>query len=423
MHLRTLRAPLLGLVTAGFALAGAANPGPWKRHIIDNSSRGADGVRLADVNGDGHPDITTGWEQGGTVRAYLNPGYLRAAEPWPAVTVGTGRSVEDAVFVDLDGDGAMDVVSSCEGATRTMFVHWAPGDRADYRNAAAWKTEPLPATAGQAMWMFCAPGQLDGRHGVDLVAASKGRTPGQGVIGWLEAPARPRELTAWRWHPLRTAGWVMGLENHDMDGDGDLDVIFSERFNAARSGCHWLENPGRGAAGPWNEHAIGVTGKDALFFCRADLDRDGLEDVCVGTGGDAAGKHTVYFIRRLDRTGTRWAERSISLPPDAGQFKAVSAGDIDLDGTLDLVVTTTHAQKKAGVVWLRHDGSPFAGRWTAQELSGVDGVKHDLVALIDLDGDGDLDAITTEEVTNLGVIWYENPTQQPSRSSTHEAND
>ena len=37
---------------------------PWPRHVIDDSSVGADGVRLADVNGDGLPDITTGWEEG-----------------------------------------------------------------------------------------------------------------------------------------------------------------------------------------------------------------------------------------------------------------------------------------------------------------------------------------------------------------------
>lgn len=46
---------------------------------------------------------------------------------------------------------------------------------------------------------------------------------------------------------------------------------------------------------------------------------------------------------------------------------------------------------------------------TAHELSGVDGIKHDLVALLDLDDDGDLDVLTTEEVKILGVIWYENP--------------
>ena len=41
---------------------------PWNRHTIDNTSRGADGVKLGDLNKDGLPDIVTGWEEGGVVR-------------------------------------------------------------------------------------------------------------------------------------------------------------------------------------------------------------------------------------------------------------------------------------------------------------------------------------------------------------------
>jgi hypothetical protein len=103
-----------------------------------------------------------------------------------------------------------------------------------------------------------------------------------------------------------------------------------------------------------------------------------------------------------------------------GGQKAVSAGDVDLDGPTDLVVSFVGARNKPALIWLSHDGSAFEGRWTVHELSGIDGVKHDLVALVDLDDDGDLDAITTEEVTNLGVIWYENPAKTPTRLSGHE---
>ena len=55
---------------------------PWAYHVIDDTSRGADGVKLADVNGDGLMDIVTGWEEGGVTRVYLHPGPAKAKERW-----------------------------------------------------------------------------------------------------------------------------------------------------------------------------------------------------------------------------------------------------------------------------------------------------------------------------------------------------
>ena len=409
---------LRGIFLAGWLAAnGVAAEAVWARHVIDDSSSGADGVRLADINGDGRPDITTGWEKGGTVRAYVNPGPARTKDKWPAVTVGQAPNVEDAVFADLDGDGAFDVITSCEGETRTHFVHWAPRERSNFLDTSQWRTEPLPATRGKTMWMFCAPANVDGRDGVDLIVGSKGKHPGDAVIGWLKSPANPRQLGAWLWYPLRSAGWVMGIEPVDMDGDGDVDIVCSERFNGPRGGVFWLENPGQADldTARWKEHSIGLRGDNALFFCLVDLDRDGLQDVCVGshTTGDES-QTALYYLRRLDRTGDHWSSRKIELPAGSAQFKAVSAGDIDSDGEVDLVVSFVRAKNKPALIWLSQEGSPFGGRWSPHVLSGVDGVKHDVVALVDLDGDGDLDAITTEEVTNLGVIWYENPSK-PSR--------
>ncbi len=82
------------------------------------------------------------------------------------------------------------------------------------------------------------------------------------------------------------------------------------------------------------------------------------------------------------------------------------------DGQNDLVITCEHAGKKTGTFWLSREkgGSLAEAKWTAHEISGqTEGVKYDLVEMIDLDGDGDLDALTCEERDNLGVIWYENP--------------
>jgi hypothetical protein len=51
-----------------------------------------------------------------------------------------------------------------------------------------------------------------------------------------------------------------------------------------------------------------------------------------------------------------------------------------------------------------------ADLWLAQPISGAAGAKFDLVQTLDLDDDGDLDVVTTEESAGLGVVWYENPT-------------
>jgi len=371
--------------------------------MIDGSSQGADGVRLADVNGDGLLDVATGWEQGGAVRICLNPGPGKVKDNWPAVTVGRAGDVEDAVFVDLDGDGAMDIVSCSEGRTRVVSVHWAPNDRRRLLEANAWHTETLPASADKMMWMFALPMQIDSRYGSDVVAGGKG--PGA-AIGWFEAPAQARQRAEWKWHKLRPVGWLMSLVASDMDADSDVDIVFADR-KGNRSGAFWLENPGPGAdqRQPWREHVIGGVKSEAMFLHLADLDRDGLEDVLL-----AVRPREIHWLRRTDRTGHAWQSHSIPLPDKAGTAKAVNAADIDGDGRLDLVFSCENARApQHGLMWLSSDGPPHAGTWTPHDLSGADGVKHDLIALLDLDGDGDLDAITTEEVHNLGVIWYENP--------------
>lgn len=385
-------------------IASAPRGDAWKRHVIDNSSRGADGVRLDDVNGDRLLDIVTGWEEGGVIRAYLHPGLAKVRERWPAVTVGTVGSPEDAVFVDLDGDGAVDVVSCCEGTEQSVFVHWAPRDKDKYLDRHAWKTEAFPMLKGMSMWMFCLPLQIDGRHGFDLFFGAKGKNA---RIGWLEAPANPRQLAAWKWHPLYDAGWIMSLVAEDVDVDGDLDIIASDRKGRNR-GCLWLENPGpKAAAEPWQVHRIGGHDHEVMFLDVVDLDQDGLRDVVVAVRDEG-----IIFYRRQPGKSISWRAYPIDLPQGTGDTKSVRVGDIDGDGKLDIVYTCEGATGgKSGCVWLSYGQAATDRAWELHEISGPQGIKFDLVQLLDIDSDGDLDVLTCEERTNLGVFWYENPTR------------
>lgn len=383
---------------------------PWNRHTIDRSSRGADGVRLADVNADGRPDLVTGWEEGGVIRVYLNPGPEESKKEWPAVTVGKVKSPEDAVFADLDGDGSHDVISCCEGKVKSVFIHWAPRDRKQYLNPSAWSTAAIAAVQGKQQWMYCLPMQIDGQYGIDLVIGSKG---GGASVGWLQSPADPRDLQAWKFYPLYKAGWIMSLESLDVDHDGDQDVVVSDR-KGPRRGVLWLENPGRKAASSgkaWTEHRVGGQGLEVMFLAVADLDQDGQTDLVTSTRNKQ-----LLFLRRQSVDPIRWQSHSIQNPHGIPHGKAVAVADINGDGRLDLVHDTNTGGNRSspGLVWMSYQKQVTENRWIPHDISGSKGVKFDLIQVLDLDGDGDLDVISCEERDNLGVFWYENPGSKPS---------
>lgn len=386
---------LAGTVAAAEPLSTAviATPGaPWKRRIIDKTSRGADGTKLGDVNHDGLPDIVTGWEEGGVVRVYENPGTAKAREPWPQTTVGEVKNVEEAIFTDLDGDGQLEVVSGTEGKTRTLYWHRKVGE--------TWQTQAFPAARNTQMWMQAAALDLDGQHGQDLLLASKGEGA---AVGWLQAPAKAEDLGAWTYHKLRDAGWVMSLTPQDMDADGDMDVVFSDR-KGVRTGVFWLENPGAAAnrehAG-WKEHAIGGLGKQVMFADVGDVNGDGLADVVVAA-------KPVEIIVCLRKPDGGWEEKVVTLDgANLGDAKAAKIADVNGDALPDLLFTCENAKGPLeGIVWLEQQRD---APWKQHTLGGPEGLKFDLMQTLDLDGDGDLDVITCEERDQLGVIWYENP--------------
>ena len=383
----------------------------WERHAIDTSSSGADGVRIADINNDQLMDIVTGWEEGGLTKVYLHPGNDQVRQLWPSVVVGQTPSVEDAVFVDLDDNGVMDVVSSTEGKNNKIYVHWAPGHTEDYLEAAEWRTQVLPASDGLMQWMFACPAQIDGHYGIDLVAGAKNR---EAAIGWFQAPAKTTPLTEWEWHAVGPATWVMSLIAKDMDHDGDLDIVTSDRKPGASNGVRWLENPGQQSLGKreWKNHFIGARGLEVMFMDMADLNEDDLEDAIV----TEYTSQKIVFMQRLDSSGLHWKSHYIDIPQATGRAKAVKVGDINGDGQLDLVHSsnTLANEGKVGVIWMSFKQSPTDPEWEWFDISGPEGYKFDRIELLDLDGDGDLDVLTCEEnygkqSQGLGVIWYENP--------------
>jgi hypothetical protein len=400
---------------------------PWQRHSLDtNPPSGSDGVKLADVNGDGYPDMVTGFEEDGVSRIYLHPGAAGVKkDSWEYVELPS-PNVEDAFLIDLDGNGIIDLVTASEGNTNQITFHWAPDRREDYMNASLWKSQNVPATNGLAAWMFVISADMDHKHGLDLVVGSKRKKGDRGddraLIGWLRCPSNPRDIDQWTFHPLSSAGWVMSLVLADWNGDGHTDILLSDRKNSSRKGVRWLENPGIETEDffkEWKSHPIGHTIQEPMFLSVYDLNNDGLKDIVV--------PDMYRGLVFLEQTKPHeWKEHLVTYPSWAGpRGKSVAIGDLNQDGRPEIVLSfeeegnvaqlpyETYAKNGVfSVIAGTYEKHPFSGKWTFSTISDLKGRKFDLVNLIDLDGDGDLDVLTNdenEEDTGLGIVWYENP--------------
>jgi len=388
---------------------------PWRRHTVDDSRFGAESVHCADIDGDGLTDFVVGWEQSSEAIVYFNPGPGANTAKWPELRIGTAIGVETSTPADLDGDGRLDVISSLE--TGGVNIHWAPAPGQDITNPANWETVSIPAPPDER-WGPLEAIQIDGEHGLDLAFGALGSASDFEVpVAWLRAPADPRVVEDWTYHEIGTAAFVTTIIGRDMDSDGDQDVVWTNRlFDSDDRAAWWFENPGPGASltAPWAVHLIGSQGRMPMTMDLGDIDGDGLEDAAVPDRDYLPDWH-----RRLDATGLNWSTHAVAWPSDMGRPKAFAIGDIDLDGAKDLVATAVQSVEGPGLVgvaWLRQPESPMQFAWTPYNIGGADGEKFDRIELIDLDQDGDLDVVTTEERNNstvirgLGVVWYENPT-------------
>ncbi len=374
-----------------FAVIPSVVAQTWPQHIIDNQGDGADGVRFADINGDGLLDAVSGWEEAQQVRIYLHPGVADVTRKWPKAVIASNQgALEDACFHDIDDDGATDVISCAEANGRIAF-HWGPTDAADLLTPAAWETAAVPATRGKS-WMFAVPAQIDGICGMDIVVGGK-----FGKLLWLRCPSDSRALDEWELHEIASGGdWTMSVHPRDMDGDGDLDIVWLSRKGGS-PGVRVLFNPlpDGDPASAWDVVRVGGN-EDAMLGAVVDMDNDGRLDILAPVR-DA---YTIQLYHQTSDNGRQW--QLYSIPVQSTAVKGVNAGDLDGDGAIDLAVAYV-----ARPEWRAHNGGVLSTDWSPRTLSSTGG-KLDHVELYDVDRDGDLDYLTTCENGNQ-VVWYENP--------------
>lgn len=368
----------------------------WRRHAVDDELRGADGVRLADANGDGMLDIVTGWEESGATRAYFNPGPDKSKEPWPRVELGNSPAIEDAVWVDLNADRQLDILSSCEGKEQSLRFFIAPGNKR-LQESERWRAGLIAASLKKTRWMFATP--LVPHEKKDPLVVLGSKNP-NGMIALLDVNRISVAESGIR--KLVEAGWIMSIFTEDVDRDGDMDILYSDR-KGDQSGVYWLENRKHGMS--WRRHLVGQLGREVMFMSQPTWEEGRLK-LCV-----AVKPNRYVMLQQAGDLERSWAEQfDIATPATFGTAKGVAVADLDFDGKVELVFSceqATNEKSGVGIIELAPGSQP-----QFLSISGSTGIKFDLIELVDLDGDGDLDILTCEERAagrGLGVIWYENP--------------
>lgn len=375
------------VVLAGLQTAQAAVPA-FRHHVV-NADSTFPACAVFDVDGDGAMDIVSG-------------GWWYRAPNWDKHFL---REVEEIrgrfddysnLPLDVNGDGRLDIISANYRSSR---IYWTehPGDL-----SSPW---PLHEVAMPGPMETARLVDIDGDGRLDVLPN------GTKFAAWWElVPGKPGSIDepSWRRHELPEELAAHGLGVGDIDGDGRADVVGSRGWAQApvdRRGERWVWQP------EFELH------RDASIpIIIHDFDGDGDNDIAWGRG---------------HRTGLYWLEqvREEATPSDSSatnrswvmhvidtswsQAHSLMLGDLDNDGHMELV---------AGKRFLGHDGKDLGEYdplqvcayqfdrdqkvWQRSVLSFGKSTGCDLdPKLADLDGDGDLDVICPGR---SGLYWLEN---------------
>ena len=192
--------------------------------------------------------------------------------------------------------------------------------------------------------------------------------------------------------PGSGAGSESGLAVGDLDEDGRSDVVVA--LQSGELSLLLQDANGRFAQAPGSPHALGAGDGGALRI--ADVDRDGHADV-VALHADWDGASEVVVLRG-DGDGR------LSLPvgfPVPGEPGSIALADLDRDGALDLLVSTT-VGSEGRLVTMRGGGDgTFAPPGAGVVL---DGVVPSSIALGDFDRDGAVDAAVAHLFVADGIV-------------------
>ncbi len=370
------------------AIGGAMGTGTFADEIVYAAEgRASRAVALGDLNGDGMLDVvTTGYSDAlvgesvvrlGTGSGSFGTGVTYAAE--------SGRSWS-LTLGDLNGDGVLDLVTVGYSAAMDGYatVRLGHGD-GTFGGATSYALQSRETWAvalgdlnGDGVLDMATAGYADGFDGYTTIRLGIG----DGTFG---------SATSYQSESYGSRGIALA----DLNGDLVLDMVSSGLTDANDGYATVRLGVGDGTFGS----AVSYQAESyrSLSVALADVNGDGAIDLI--TGGDSDSLDGYVTVRLGTGSGTFGA--AVSYQAETQYTNHVLLGDLNADGTLDLVSNgVTAASQGASTIRLgRGDGS------FATAVSYNNGVSSSTFgALGDINQDGVLDLVTSK--WNVGTDGF-----------------
>ena len=281
-----------------------------------------------------------------------------------------GPFSETASVLDVDNDGDMDIVAGRNWYEAPLWIkheNFRPGGDVNG-----------PETENNAEFAM----DVDGDGCTDIV--SSGWMFMKGAY-WYKNPCNKTDT--WESTKVHQAFNMEGVEgHHDIDGDGDDDILVNHWALTDDQGMTWLEKIDEHPY--FVEHVIGYD-VDMHGNGVGDINMDGRPDIVTSLGwyenpgGEAVKGQWTYH--------EDWTFSSLKERISSAASHPILVHDVNEDGLNDVIVGSAHAY---GLAWYEQQvdangDRAFEEHWIETEYSQL----HTL-ALGDLNGDGKDDLIT-----------------------------
>ncbi len=318
------------------------------------TGNGAWRLYVADLDGDGLPDIAVTDPDNRTVR-WLRQDPLARGHFQPAQIIETGLAAEELGVADLNGDGLTDLAISdgVYGSTRMGLRYQDPAHHGSFLPRVDLTLPGAPENV--------VAGDIDGDGRADLfswVYTNAYLTPQNGMFG---VQFQRSDGTLGPFTSLATLSNVsverLALGEPGAGGRRDLLAFYTSTANGYHRILAVLRQGASGTfSAPLPTEVGDLKGWDDVAF--ADLNGDGLTDaVTVGVDGNSHAWLTVWL---QSGAGTFIPARTYALPVLPS---TVTVGDLDGDGRPDLIWVSNRNIPYA--MFQAHDGSGNFGASTA----------------------------------------------------------